>query len=112
MSRVLPLLILLIIAAAVLSNCGRKGPGPPDLDRVERLSVQNQELRDQNRELQELQQQTLSELRSARQASQRADTALRSSYIALAPLTGTLTILGAGLTSLVVLALRRRRRAE
>ena len=111
MSRIIPILALLALGYALLGGCrDRPAPSGAGYSQVRQLAAENQELRHQNANLQEVHAQALAELKAARRSAGRADTALRASYLGYAPLGAVLVILGGGLAATCFLVIRRRRR--
>ena len=111
MSRIIPILIVLSLGYALLGGCDDKAaPSRSSYTQGRQLAAENQELRQQNADLANLQAQTLSELQKTRRSADRADVALRTSYLGYAPLGVVLVLLGGGLATTCFLVIRRRRR--
>ena len=111
MTRIIPAIVLLGIGFALLGGCRREGPDrSAEHAAIQRLGAENQQLREQNARLHELHAQVLSELKVARRSADRADVAVRTSYLALAPVASVLMMLGTGLAVMVLLVVRRHRR--
>ena len=111
MSRILPLLFLLGVAHVFFGGCDREPTASRvDYGAIQRLTSENEQLRAQNSELRDLHEQALTEMKSLRRTADRADVALRSSYLSLVPVGGVVVLLGGGLAAVCYLLVRRRRR--
>jgi hypothetical protein len=108
------LLVILAVAGFLLFNwwTGNRHQSQSGYTQVRNLAAENEELRQRNADLADLQDRTLSELEKVRKTADRTDVALRSSYLGYAPLGVALVILGGGLAVTCVLIIRRQRRCR
>jgi len=113
MFRIIPFLIVLALGYALLGGCNdkpsRSGAG---YSQVQQLAAENQELRKQNADLREVHGQAFAELKAARRSADRADIAVRTSYLGYGPLGAVLMLLGSALAALSFVIIRRRRRGS